>query len=100
VYDEEYENYEKAKELYIKAIELGNKDIEYYGYLKRLDSKINAITLTKMYQNPLIDDCAICMCPLKSNNVLVLCCGHSFHAKCILNKIEKCPYCKYQITMN
>lgn len=44
------------------------------------------------------EECAICLCNLKSNNGHFLSCGHKFHKKCISNLLAfSCPCCRAEI---
>ena len=45
--------------------------------------------------------CPICLINFKDNNLIVLECGHKFHASCIFQTLainhNKCPLCRYKM---
>lgn len=46
-------------------------------------------------------DCPICLLQLNKTDIIILNCGHRFHASCIFeslhNRISNCPMCRKQI---
>ena len=88
---------ENSREFSVFTIGLDQSIVEN-KYIKRI-----SLIDVKPCADEVVDDCCICLEPLKSHVVSINICTHTFHRKCIQKQLgvkESCPLCRSENDIN